>query len=142
MASVLDRDKSAGRRFLGIGWVLVVVDLIVTGLAIYSPFYLSAVSTDPLFFLDEWIGVCLGIQIGISAALIFMVVQAFFIPRLARRLRLDAPEVAAGEAALKLARLVAIGCGLILVFYTVTGFRTYKSWSDNLRFLREIQEGR
>ncbi len=108
-------------NIVGIGW------------AIYVPIALTLYQQDVLFTLDGAVTYALQMGASIGAVGIFALLQIFFLGKLARGMVADVPEVAAAEAALRIARWVAVITVVVCIVSLFVSLKLYRRWDDVLR---------
>jgi hypothetical protein len=140
-STTISRQKAAEFIFVA-GWLLILLNIAVIVLANYAPFYLEGMTREAFFFIDEAAVTSRIIAIVSTCAYAGLLLQALFLGKVAHSImKDDSPQVAAAEASLKLARVVAV-VGLVLMFYG--WFKTVQmdqSWQEGVR-LKQLQDQR
>ncbi len=140
-STTVSRQKTATLVFV-VGWLLIIFNLAAIVLANYAPLYLEGLTREAFFFIDEAAVTSRIIAIVSTCLYAALLLQAVFLGKVAHSImKDDSPQVAAAEASLKLARVVAV-VGLVLMFYG--WFKTVQmdqSWQEGVR-LKQLQDQR
>jgi len=133
MDNAIQHGQRIGNRYLAIGWVLTILNILGIGWAIYVPIALTLYQQDVLFTLDGAVTYALQMVSSVGVVGIFAFLQILFVGKVARGMVADVPEVAAAEAALRLARWVAVVTALACIVSLYVSLKLYRRWDDVLR---------
>ncbi|MGI8923847.1 MAG: hypothetical protein ACR2HJ_07380 [Fimbriimonadales bacterium] len=133
MDNAVQHDQRIGNRYLGIGWLLAILNILGIGWAIYVPIALTHYQEDVLFTLDGAVTYALQMVASVGAVGIFALLQILFLGKVARGMVADVPEVAAAETALRLARWVAVITVVVCIVSIFVSLKLYRRWDDVLR---------
>lgn len=134
-------ERRARRLFI-VGWFLAVFNLLTILWAIWLPIDLflrqkqaSFLWMDyTFFFVDEQTAFAFWASMSIAGLFLFMLFQALYLPRLAASLSVDDPATDAAEAALAIARFLAV-VGLLFCFVSfLFDVQRYSTWRTLLEF--------
>ncbi|HET6644607.1 MAG TPA: hypothetical protein VFG65_03825 [Fimbriimonadales bacterium] len=130
-----DDGKRSGSRWFVFGWLLTIFNLLGAAWAIYVPITLNLYQRDVFFTVDT--AVTYGFQLSLTIATVGFIalLEMLFLHRIARRMVHDVPEVAAAEAALKLARFTAVFTLAVCIVSLFLCVKLCRSWSDYIRIM-------
>jgi len=142
MASNAHLAQRRARRLFFVGWSLAAFNLLIILWAIWLPIDLilrqeqvSFLWLDyTFFFIDEQTAYAFWALMSIAALLLFTLFQALYLPRLAASLSVDDPASDAAEAALAIARFIAVVAIFVCFVSFLFDAQRYSTWRTILEF--------
>lgn len=142
MATNVHSAQRKARRLFFVGWCLTVFNLLTILWAVWLPIDLilrqqqaSFLWLDyTFFFIDEQTAYAFWASMSIAILFLIMLFQALYLPRLASHLALDDATCDAAEAALAIARFVAVAAMVICFLSFLFDVQRYSTWRTILEF--------
>jgi len=122
--------KDPNTTLFAVGWILVLVNFALMAWAVYVPIGFYQYEQDVLFSLDTAQGYVRLNSLSVIAAAVFAGLQIAFLGRLASKMNSDTQETAAAEAALKIARAVAVMLVAVCVASLIVDTIYFRKWVD------------
>jgi hypothetical protein len=142
MATNAGSVERRARRLFFVGWFLAVFNLLAILWAIWLPIDLMLRQKQAsflwmdytFFFVDEQTAYAFWASMSIAALFLFMLFQALYLPRLAGSLSVDDPATDAAEAALAIARFLAVAALFFCFLSFLFDVQRYSTWRTLLEF--------
>lgn len=122
--------KDPNTTIFAVGWIMVFVNFALIAWAVYVPIGFYLYEKDILFSLDTAQSYGRINTLSVIATAVFASLQIAFLGRLAKRMHSDTQETAAAEAALKIARAVAVLLAIICIGSLIVDIVYYRKWVD------------
>jgi len=122
--------KDPNTTLFAVGWAMVLVNLVLMAWAVYVPIAFYLYEKDILFSLDTAQGYVKLNTLSVIGVLAIAVLQVLFLGRLAKKMNSDTYQTAAAEAALKIARAVAVMLAFVSIGSLIVDTMYYRKWVD------------